>query len=413
MDLRMRKLIHGLGGLADISAEVTSSNDIDEIIRASLYTLLGAVAIPKGAIARFSAQPRQLKIIAAKGMTKAVGVRIPINQDDADWLLSRGRVRALKAEPNTMMRLSKANGSLSSLKIDLVVPMVVRNDLMGLILLSEKLSRSNYSDEDMAIIHAMAQHIGAAIYNHRLLVSLKRKADENRRLYREMRSLYENTIRAFASAIDLKDAYTKGHSDRVARYSEAIAREMGMAGLALEQISIAGYLHDIGKIVVDRSIINNPKPLTEREYQELNRHVTTGYEILAKISNPWREIAYMTKCHHEKIDGTGYPQGLRGDEIPLGSRIVTVADSYDAMITDRPYRSRLSLDKALGELKRHTGKQFDPGVVTAFCRLLLKEVNNETRSRVLTSAVDRSFDRQAVSQILGSMITECSAAAAG
>ncbi|HET9531735.1 MAG TPA: HD domain-containing phosphohydrolase, partial [Blastocatellia bacterium] len=205
---------------------------------------------------------------------------------------------------------------------------------------------------------------------------------------------------------DLKDAYTSGHSERVAKYSEAIAQEMGVTGRELDYTRVAGYLHDIGKIVVERAIIINPRPLTEREFKELNRHVTTGYEILSHIRHPWDEIAYMTKCHHEKVDGTGYPQGLSGDEIPLGSKIVTLADSFDAMMTDRPYRSRLPLDRALADMRSQTGKQFAPEVVSAFCRLLLREIEGGSRRRVLLPMIGLGFDRAPIIEMLNSMIAE-------
>jgi len=194
----------------------------------------------------------------------------------------------------------------------------------------------------------------------------------------------------------------------VARYAEAIAREMGLTGLELEHIGVAGYLHDIGKITVDRAIINNPRPLTDKEFVELNKHVTTGFEILSNIRRPWDEIAYMTKCHHEKVDGTGYPQGLMGDQIPLGSKIVTLADSFDAMMTDRPYRSRLTLEQTLTDLRRHAGKQFDVDVVAAFCRILLKEINGKVRRRVFVSTIGLKFDREAISATLDSMLLELS-----
>jgi putative nucleotidyltransferase with HDIG domain len=221
-----------------------------------------------------------------------------------------------------------------------------------------------------------------------------------------MRQIYRDTIRAFGAAIDLKDAYTAGHSDRVARYAEAIAREMGLTGLELEHVGVAAYLHDIGKITVDRAIINNPRPLTEKEFGELNKHVTTGFEILSNIRRPWDEIAYMTKCHHEKDDGTGYPQGLRGEQIPLGSKIVTLADSFDAMMTDRPYRSRLSLEQTLSDLRKHTNKQFDGQVVAAFCRLLLKEINGSAQKRVFIPMIGLKFDRVAITAKLDSMLAE-------
>jgi HD-GYP domain-containing protein (c-di-GMP phosphodiesterase class II) len=134
--------------------------------------------------------------------------------------------------------------------------------------------------------------------------------------------------------------------------------------------------------------------------------VTTGYEILSHIRHPWDEIAFMTKCHHEKVDGTGYPQGLRGEEIPLGARIVTVADSFDAMMTDRPYRARLPLDRALGDLRRNTGTQFCPKVVKAFCSLLLKEISRENRERVFLRVIGIKFDREATVTTLQGMLDE-------
>ncbi|MFY9610555.1 MAG: HD domain-containing phosphohydrolase [Blastocatellia bacterium] len=407
MDLTLRKMLHNLGALTDLSAQISSTQNFEDVTRASLHTLLGTLAIPRGAIARFSARPRQLKVVAAKGLGGAVGERIALGRDEVERLASGARPIELAEERNGLAHFVLRNkGALERLRARVCVPMIARGELMGLILLSDKLTREPYDEEDIEIISAISRHIAIGFYNHRLLLSLKRKADENRRLYREMRHIYRDTVRAFGAAIDLKDAYTSGHSDRVAKYAEAIAREMGLTGQSLEYVGVAGYLHDIGKITVDRAIINNPRPLTDREFGELNKHATTGYEILANIRHPWDEIAYMTKCHHEKVDGTGYPQGLRGDEIPLGSKIVTLADSFDAMMTDRPYRARLPLERALGEMRRHTSKQFAPEVVSAFCRLLLKEIQGVARERVIIPLIGLKFDREATTNELASMIAE-------
>ena len=407
MDLALRKMLHNISALTDLSAEISSTHNFAEVTRASLHTLLGALAIPRGAIARYTTRPRQLKIVAARGLAGAVGKRIALDRGDAECLAMRTKPVSILAETDGLALFMERNDEmLKRLRAHISVPMIARGELMGLIFLSEKFTREPYSDEDLEIIGAISRSIAIAFYNHRLLVMHRRKAEENRRLYAEMRHIYRDTVRAFGAAIDLKDAYTSGHSDRVARYAEAIAREMGLTGLDLEHVGVAGYLHDIGKITVDRAIINNPRPLTDKEFGELNKHVTTGFEILSNIRRPWDEIAYMTKCHHEKVDGTGYPQGLRGDEIPLGSKIVTVADSFDAMMTDRPYRSKLSLDQALTDLRKHTNKQFDSTVVAAFCRLLLKEISGATRQRVFIPIIGLKFDRVAVTSMLVSMLSE-------
>jgi putative nucleotidyltransferase with HDIG domain len=407
MDLSLRKMLHNFSALTDLSAEISSTHNFQEVTRASLHTLLGALAIPRGAFARYTSRPRQLKIIAAKGLSGAVGQRIALDRDEVERLTKRTKPMAIAAEVNGLLHFVQRNDELlKRLRAHLCVPMIARGELTGLIFLSEKFTGDAYTEEDMEIIGAISRSLAIAFYNHRLLASLKRKSEENRRLYGEMRQIYRDTVRAFGSAIDLKDTYTSGHSDRVARYAEAIAKEMGVTGQDLEHIGVAGYLHDIGKITVDRAIINNPRPLTEKEFGELNKHVTTGFEILSNIRHPWDEIAYMTKCHHEKVDGTGYPTGLRGDEIPLGAKIVTLADSFDAMMTDRPYRSRLSLDETLSDFRRQTGKQFDGEVVGAFCRLLLKEIKGATRDRVFIPMIGLKFDRVAITAKLDSMITE-------
>ena len=407
MSLPLRKLLHNIGALTDLAAEISSTHNFEEVTRSSLHTLLGALAIPRGAIARYTTKPRQLKIVAAKGLAGAVGQRLVVDRDDAERLTTYTQPLSIGAERNGLGGFVERNGEmLKRLRAHVSVPMIARGELMGLIVLSEKFTREEYSEEDLEIISAISRSISVAFYNHRLMVMHKRKAEENRRLYAEMRHIYRDTVRAFGAAIDLKDAYTSGHSDRVARYAEAIAREMGLTGLELERVGVAAYLHDIGKITVDRAIINNPRPLTDKEFGELNKHVTTGFEILSNIRRPWDEIAYMTKCHHEKVDGSGYPQGLRGNEIPLGSKIVTVADSFDAMMTDRPYRSRLSLDQTLTDLRKHTNTQFDASVVAAFCRLLLKEINGAARQRVFIPMIGLKCDRLAITATLDSMVAE-------
>lgn len=400
-------MLHNFAALTDLAAEISSTHNFEEVTRASLHTLLGALAIPRGAIARYTTKPRQLKIVAAKGLTGAAGYRIALEPKEVELLTTRVTPLAIHDDSDVLADFTDRNREmLKRFRVQIVVPMIARGEFIGLIFLSEKVTGEEYSGEDIEFIGAISQSIAIAFYNHRLLVSAKRKAAENRRLYGEMRRIYRDTVRAFGAAIDLKDTYTSGHSDRVARYAEAIAREMGITGQELDHIGVAGYLHDIGKITVDRAIINNPRPLTEKEFGELNKHVNTGFEILSNIRHPWDEIAYMTKCHHEKVDGTGYPAGLLGSEIPLGAKIVTLADSFDAMMTDRPYRSRLSLEQTLSDFRRQTGKQFDEDVVVAFCRLLLKEIKGATRERVFIPMIGLKFDKIAITATLDSMIAE-------
>ena len=174
-----------------------------------------------------------------------------------------------------------------------MIPMVVRGELTGLVLLGGKASGEPFTEDDLEVIRAMVRHIGVGIHTHRLFDQVEQRAEENRRLYDDLRAIYRDTVRAFAAAIDIKDKYTQGHSERVGKYSEIIAREMGWPDEEVEGIAIAGYLHDIGKLVVERDIINAPYKIDAKQSSELNRHPAAGYEILSPIHHPYADIPLM------------------------------------------------------------------------------------------------------------------------
>ena len=190
----------------------------------------------------------------------------------------------------------------------------------------------------------------------------------------ELRTAYIQTIRALAEAIDAKDAYTRGHSERVAVYASRLGNQMGLRKEMIERIYFAGLLHDVGKIGIPDAIITKPDRLTPEEYEEIKRHP----EIGAKILEPVEFLHSIVPCvrhHHEWYDGcqSGYPERLAGDQIPLPSRVILVADTVEAMTSDRPYRKALSIDVVVAELRKYSGTQFDPVVVDAFLRLLEDE----------------------------------------
>jgi response regulator RpfG family c-di-GMP phosphodiesterase len=190
----------------------------------------------------------------------------------------------------------------------------------------------------------------------------------------ELRTAYIQTIRALAEAIDAKDAYTRGHSERVAVYSSRLGHEMGLRKELIERIYFAGLLHDVGKIGIPDAIITKPSRLNHEEYEEIKKHP----EIGAKILEPVEFLHSIVPCvrhHHEWFDGSqsGYPSRLAGDQIPLPSRVIVVADTVEAMTSDRPYRKALPIDVVVTELHKYSGSQFDPVVVDAFLKLLEDE----------------------------------------
>jgi len=191
-------------------------------------------------------------------------------------------------------------------------------------------------------------------------------------LYAKMRKVYLDTIRALAAAIDAKDPYTKGHSERVAETSVALAEELNLPGREIENIEYTALLHDIGKIGIADSILGKKGSLTSEEFDKIKEHTIMGANIIEPVDflkNSYWAIYH----HHEKYNGKGYPDGIKSEDIPILARIIAVADAYDAMSSDRPYRKKLNKDKILKELKDQSGKQFDPEVVKALISVLDKE----------------------------------------
>jgi len=208
------------------------------------------------------------------------------------------------------------------------------------------------------------------IYENRLYQQeLERRVEERTlqlsQALEELEQSYDYTLEALASALDLKDAETEGHCQRVTAMTIVMARAMGVGEAELRQIARGAFLHDIGKMGIPDSILRKPGPLTPEETTIMRTHCDIGYQVLERI--PFlREASEIVLSHQEKFDGSGYPRNLKGDQIPLGARVFAVADTLDAMISDRPYRKALPLDQAKDEIRKHAGSQFDPRVVEIF-----------------------------------------------
>jgi putative two-component system response regulator len=190
------------------------------------------------------------------------------------------------------------------------------------------------------------------------------------RLYEDLRETYMRTIKALAHAIDARDHYTYSHSDNVTRYAELISRQMNIDVKNVADIKDACQLHDLGKIGVPDNILGKAEALTQEEFNEIKLHSGKGAQILEPLKF-LENVTDIVKHHHERWDGKGYPDGVKGEEIPLGSRIMAVADSYDAMVSARPYRKvGLSVSEAIEEIKKNSGTQFDPKIVDAFLKVV-------------------------------------------
>ena len=375
------KLIHTFGALAEIGHEVAHKQNFQDMIRTSLHLVLGSLAIMRGGVARFSRFGHELNMLVMRGLGEDFPLNLSLCYEDERQFLVNGLAPIEVQHAKVLPFFQVYDRSFDTKKIELVVPLIIRDELVGVIFLGEKATGEPFSGYDKDIICAMARHIGVGIAQRNLMAELERRAEENRHLYDDLRMTYNDTVKAFAAAIDCKDKYTEGHSERVGKYTEIIAAELGWDADHVEGAATAGYLHDVGKLVVDRNIINSPTRITASENAQLSKHPSVGYEILAPIHHPYAEVPLAAKYHHERLDGRGYPDGLYDKEIPYIAKIVNLADSFDAMTTDRPYKRRRSSEEVIDDLHRSAGKQFAPELVTAFCRAMLKELTNERKEK--------------------------------
>lgn len=245
----------------------------------------------------------------------------------------------------------------NGIKSFLVLPIFLKENLSGMITLGFQDLSTNI-DDDFIQARQLADQVAVALSNSHLI--------------EELNQLNWGTLTALARTVDAKSPWTAGHSERVTQIALQIGQELGITPEEIDVLHRGGLLHDIGKIGVPISILDKPGKLTDDEYRIIKEHPRMGLRILEPI-NAYADIVKLVLQHHERFDGKGYPDGLSGEDILLGARILAVADVFDALISDRPYRDGMQLSRVLEIIEQENGKQFDPIVVQAFFKVIEKE----------------------------------------
>jgi putative nucleotidyltransferase with HDIG domain len=263
-----------------------------------------------------------------------------------------------QADPRFDAQMSVAAYQLRSI---LCAPLKLKNDLIGVLYVDNRAHAGIFKDHDLELISAFADQAAVAIDSARLFEDLQES-------HRELEKAYQATLEGWVRALDLRDKETEGHTQRVTILTQRLARSMGIEGDALVHITRGALLHDIGKMAIPDGILLKPGQLTEDERMLIQKHPVYAYEMLSPIAFlvPAIDIPY---CHHEKWDGSGYPRGLRGKEIPFAARIFPVVDVWDALTSNRPYRRAMPQYEVRARIKADSGKHFDPVVVDAFMEL--------------------------------------------
>ena len=253
-------------------------------------------------------------------------------------------------------RMTRAESVFAlSIRSVLAVPLMTQDEVIGAFYLDTQISTRVFDDADLPIIQAFSNITASAIG----LVRAVEARDE----------LYLQLVRTLVNAVEAKDPYTAGHSDRVGVYAQEITRALGRSEYDVKNALIAGYLHDIGKIGIDNAYVTKEGPLEPHEWEAFKQHTIIGVRILENVE-ALKEILPAVRWHHEKLNGTGYPDGISGDAIPFLARVINVADAFDAMTSNRSYRRAMSRQEAVEELVNCSGTQFDPQIVKAMIHVL-------------------------------------------
>ena len=342
--------------LLTMSHDLNRAMHSDELIKVASLTLLGELKVSSmGLFGVERENASEFRLLGVKGFDARRFEGMTISRSSPFATLLAEEMRAQRIARNPDQRWVKSLPDLRLAVFEYATPIVVHGEMTGIVFTGPKLTGDEYSESELDIITIIANSVGIGVHNAHLLTQLQ--------------TTYVSTLRSLISIIEAKDPYTKGHTERVAAYSVALANRMGLGENDLRRVMFAALMHDIGKMGVLDEIVNKPGALTEAEWELMRAHPVTGAGIVEKMEF-LTGTADIVRHHHESWNGRGYPDGLSGEDIPLGARIVTVADSFDAMTTDRPYRKALTLGEALERLVEASGVQFDAKLVKLFVQYI-------------------------------------------
>jgi putative nucleotidyltransferase with HDIG domain len=345
--------VRELTALNRLASALGQDIQLDSLLNRALRQVVSVAGADGGSIMLLDPATDELLIRSAFGLSTEVvsQTRLGPGEGIAGWVAQHRKPLLVIDGDSEEFRSELME---SGVKSALSVPLVSKEHIIGVLNLRRMGSATSFTQQNMSVVTAFASQLAMAI--------------ENAQLYADLEGYFLGTITALAAAVDAKDPYTFGHSSGVTETTLAIAGEMGLDDKETETLRMAAILHDIGKIGIDGAILNKEGPLDSEERDSINRHPIIGANILSSLDF-LEDVVPIVLHHHERYGGGGYPDGIAGEDIPLGARIITVADSYDAMTSDRTYRPAMSASKAIDELTGNVGSQFDPDVVAAFLRV--------------------------------------------
>jgi len=377
-----RRLLRTVEALSDLGPELTAEHDFNETSRRMLAAVMEAAGAGEGALFIFYDKPTMLTSVAAQGFAMLPEpALIPLLPKHVHALSAARGPIVLNA--STYSVFLSSNGNVAPELFKCVAPLKAAGKLAGVIALGRRPGDAAYEDSELDAVDLLCSYIALAVQNHALSQTLAQRVTENLRLMASLHGFYDTALEAFATAIDVKHVNIHGHSLRVGRYASAIGEAMGFEAGEVAALRSAGYLHDIGKVAVDRRLFGKPAALNPEEFREMADHTVVGHQIVSSVEFPWPKIHESVRWHHERCDGSGYPDRLAGEDLPMPVRIMALADTFDAMTSVRPYRESLSLGAALTNLIHMTPQKYDPNVVQGLLVQVRRDAVGSNRTPLL------------------------------
>jgi putative nucleotidyltransferase with HDIG domain len=381
---------------------MTAEREFPQTARAMLSASVEAGGSREGALFIYSDKPSLLTSVAAEGFVlMPEPAVIPLLPRHVHALTS-SREPIILDSSSYDLYLS-ANGNVAPELFKCIVSLKVGSKLVGLVALGRRVGDALYDPDDLESLDLLCHYVALAVHNHSLSQTLAQRVSENLRLMASLHGFYDNALEAFAAAIDVKHINIHGHSLRVGAYASAIGEAMNMEPGEIAALRSAGYLHDIGKVAVDKRLFGKPTSLDAEEFREMADHTVVGHQIVSGVQFPWPRIPEIVRWHHERSDGSGYPDGLLVDDVSMQVRIVGLADTFDAMTSERPYRERISLGSTLSEIVRLTPQKFDPNAVHALLLQIRRDTVGSNRTPFLQDRIGGEIAAADIDQLAASL----------
>jgi putative nucleotidyltransferase with HDIG domain len=377
-----RRLLRTVESLADLGPEMTAERDFSQTARAMVSALLQAAGAREAVLFTYSDKPSLLTSIASEGFAlMPEPAVIPLLPKHVHALSSARGPIVLNS--NLYETFLTANGNVAPELFKCIAPLKVGSRLVGMVALGRSNGDVIYEDDELSALDLLCNYVALGIQNHVLTQTLAQRVSENLRLLASLHGFYDSALEAFAAAIDVKHVNIHGHSLRVGRYAAAIGEAMGMEPGEVAALRSAGYLHDIGKVAVDKRLFGKPTSLDPEEFREMADHTVVGHQIVSGVQFPWPRIPEIVRWHHERGDGSGYPDGLLMEDVPMPVRIIGLADTFDAMTSERPYREPLSVGSTLSEIVRLSPQKYDPQAVQGLLLQIRRDAVGSNRAPFL------------------------------